>query len=200
MNQRGHLLEYIREDIFRFFTEEEKRKGISVWRLLRLLMAREEVWAIISYRIGRWIMLNIKRKWIRKPLLLLWTIQNRVIRIFSGNIEIYLGADIGKGLYLHYGPIWIGPTKIGEYCNFSMMDVIGFGGRDAQWGIPIIGDRVFFGPGVIATGKIRIGNNVAVGANAVVDQDLPDNCTAVGIPARVVNDRGSDQLIELRKS
>jgi serine O-acetyltransferase len=81
-----------------------------------------------------------------------------------------------------------------------MMDVIGFGGRDDRWGIPIIGDRVFFGPGVIATGKIRIGNNVAVGANAVVDQDLPDNCTAVGIPARVVNDRGSDQLIELRKS
>ena len=121
-----------------------------------------------------------------------------MFRIISGNIDIYLSANIGKGLYLHYGPVYIGPAKIGEYCNFSMMNVIGFGGRDDKWGIPEIGDRVFFGPGVIATGKIKIGNNVAVGANAVVTQDLPDNCTAVGAPARIVNYRGSEQLIEIR--
>ena len=53
--------------------------------------------------------------------------------------------------------------------------MIGLGGRNGRYGSPVIGNRVFLGPGVIATGKIKIGDNVAVGANAVVNKDLPDN-------------------------
>ena len=141
----------------------------------------------------------MEKKWVRKPIIFLWSIPNKIIQLISGNINIYIGADIGKGLYLHYGPIWIGPTKVGEYCNFSMMNIIGFGGRDENYGIPVIGDRVFLGTGAIVTGKIKIGNNVAVGANAVVNRNLPDNCTAGGIPAKILNHRGSDQLIEIRR-
>ena len=194
------LKEYIKEDIFRYFSKEEIKKGISIFRILKVVVAQEELWAIISYRIGRWVVINIKNKWVRKPVIFFWSIANRIIRILSGNIEIFLSANIGKGIYLHYGPLVIGPNvKIGEYCNFSMMNVIGLGGRYEHYGSPVIGNRVFFGPGVIATGKIIIGNNVAVGANAVVNKDLPDNCTAAGIPAKVVNHKGSDQLIEIRK-
>ncbi len=199
MKIKSYIKEYIKEDIFRYFSEEEKSKKISKLKILRLVLSKEELWAIISYRVGRWIILNIKNKWIRRLLLFFWSINNRIIRVLSYNIEIYLSADIGKGLYLHYGPIWIGPTKIGEYCNFSMMNVIGYGGRDERYGLPVIGNRVFFGPGVIATGKITIGNNVAVGANAVVNKDLPDNCMAAGVPAKIINYSGSDQLIEIRK-
>lgn len=199
MKLKNYIKEYIKEDIYRFFSEEEKEKGISTLSIIRLILSREELWAIINYRVGRWIILTIRYKWIRKPLLLFWAINERIIRVLSGNIIIYLNADIGKGLYLHYGPIYIGPTKIGEYCNFAMMSLIGFGGRDERWGIPVIGDRVFFGPGAIATGKIKIGNNVAVGANSVVNIDLPDNCTAAGVPVRILNYRGSDQLITIRK-
>lgn len=194
-----NLLEYIREDILRYCSEEERARGVSTFRMLALLLTRQELWALTLYRIGRWIVLKIPNPCIRRPLIALWAIFNGIVRILSGNIVIYLGADIGKGMYLHYGPIFIGPAKIGEYCNFSMMNVIGFGGRDDRYGIPTIGNRVFFGPGVVATGRIRIGDNVAVGANAVVTQDLPDNCTAAGVPARVVNWRGSEQLIEIRK-
>ena len=193
------LLEYIREDILRFYSEEEKMRGVSRWSMLGLVLSRQELWALIMYRIGKWVVLNIPNKWIRKPIIGVWSILNRVVQIASGNIVIYLGADIGKGLYLHHGPIVIGPSEIGEYCIFSMMDVIGLGGRDDKYGFPVIGNRVFFGPGVVATGKIRIGNNVAVGANAVVTKDLPDNCMAGGVPAEVVSWRGSDQLIEIRK-
>lgn len=193
------LLEYVREDILRYFSEEEKARGVSTFRMLALLLARQELWALTSYRVGRWIVLRVSHPWIRRPIIAFWAIFNGVVRILSGNIVIYLGADIGKGMYLHYGPIFIGPAKIGDYCNFSMMNVIGYGGRDDRYGIPTIGNRVFFGPGVVATGRIRIGDNVAVGANAVVNQDLPDNCTAAGVPARVVNWRGSEQLIQIRK-
>jgi serine acetyltransferase len=48
-----------------------------------------------------------------------------------------------------------------------------------------IGDNVYVGVGAKLIGRIRIGNNVRIGANAVVITDVPDNSTAVGIPARI---------------
>ena len=50
----------------------------------------------------------------------------------------------------------------------------------------IIGDNCFLGAGCKILGEVKIGNNVKIGANAVVLDDIPDNCTAVGIPARIV--------------
>ncbi|MGQ9661516.1 MAG: serine O-acetyltransferase [Kiritimatiellia bacterium] len=55
---------------------------------------------------------------------------------------------------------------------------------------PVLGDNVFVGAGAKILGGVRIGNNVKIGANAVVVDNIPDNCTAVGIPARPVP--GSD--------
>lgn len=54
---------------------------------------------------------------------------------------------------------------------------------------PVLGDNVFVGAGAKILGGVRIGNNVKIGANAVVVDDIPDNCTAVGIPARPVPGR-----------
>ena len=51
---------------------------------------------------------------------------------------------------------------------------------------PVIGDNVFIGAGAKILGKIHVGNNVRIGANAVVVSDVPDNCTVVGVPARII--------------
>jgi serine O-acetyltransferase len=51
---------------------------------------------------------------------------------------------------------------------------------------PVLGDNVFIGAGAKIVGAVRIGNDVKIGANAVVTKDLPDGATAVGIPARVI--------------
>ncbi len=51
---------------------------------------------------------------------------------------------------------------------------------------PIIGNNVYIGAGAKIFGDIRIGNNVNIGANAVVLHDVPDNCTVVGVPARII--------------
>ena len=51
---------------------------------------------------------------------------------------------------------------------------------------PMLGDNVFIGAGAKVIGAVRIGNDVKIGANAVVTKDLPDGATAVGIPARVI--------------
>jgi len=53
-------------------------------------------------------------------------------------------------------------------------------------GIPTIGDNVEINAGAVIVGPVHIGNYVRIGANAVVIQDIPDNCTVVGVPAKVV--------------
>lgn len=66
-------------------------------------------------------------------------------------------------------------------------------------GVPKIGDRVYFGPGAKAFGPIEIGSDVAIGTNAVVLESLPDNAVAVGVPAKIVNYKGSSDFIVYRK-
>lgn len=59
------------------------------------------------------------------------------------------------------------------------------GGRNGKPG-PIIGDNCIIGAGACVIGNIRIGNNVKIGANAVVLEDVPDNCTVVGVPGKII--------------
>lgn len=58
---------------------------------------------------------------------------------------------------------------------------------------PIIGDNVLIGAGAKIIGHVRVGNNVKIGANAVVTKDIPDNCTVVGNPARIICLEGTDE-------
>ena len=107
----------------------------------------------------------------------------------------------GPGLCLaHAGTIVInGKCKIGKNARIHVGVNIGnFSRLDKNWvpdNAPIIGDNVYIGPGAKLFGKIRIGNNVAIGANAVVNKDIPDNVTVAGVPAKVINHRGSEGLI-----
>ena len=93
--------------------------------------------------------------------------------------------QLGYGLYIGHGvAIVINPgTKIGNNCNISQCLTIGSNHKTPA----TIGDNVYIGPGVCIVEDVRIGNNVSIGAGAVVVKDIPDNATAVGVPAKVVN-------------
>ena len=84
--------------------------------------------------------------------------------------------------------IFVGNVEMGKFCNISHQVTIGIGGRqDSELeGVPTIGNYVYIAPGAKIFGKIRIGNNVSIGANAVVSKDIPDNATVVGNPGRIV--------------
>jgi serine O-acetyltransferase len=86
-------------------------------------------------------------------------------------------------------------TVIGENCNISQGVTIGQAGREGKQLTPIIGDRVYIGPGAKIFGGIKIGNDVAIGANAVLTKDLPDNAVAVGVPAKIVSYEGSHDFV-----
>lgn len=113
-------------------------------------------------------------------------------------IQIPPDVEIGPGLYIgHYGGIIVGaPVKIGKFCNISQGITIGSAGRGEKAGLPELGDYVYVAPGAKIIGKIRIGNHVAIGANAVVTRDLPDNAVAAGVPARIISYKSSRDFIE----
>ncbi|MEN1925807.1 serine acetyltransferase [Luteimonas sp. MJ293] len=116
---------------------------------------------------------------------LVWLLLRRAK--FRYGISISEHTRIGPGFYIgHFGGIIVHPDAvIGRNCNISQGVTIGQSNRGARVGVPVIGDNVYIAPGAKIVGGVRIGNNVAIGANAVVIADVPDNSVAVGVPAKV---------------
>ena len=107
-------------------------------------------------------------------------------------IEIHPGASIGKRLVIDHGMgLVIGETaEIGDDCLIFHGVTLGGTGKDVGKRHPTIGNNVLIGTGAKVLGPITIGDNARVAANSVVLKDIPEDCTAVGIPARVVRVAG----------
>ncbi len=100
-------------------------------------------------------------------------------------------VTIGERPFFAHGEVVIdGRVVIGDDCALSPWVTIGLSGRrkfgfDARG--PIIGNRVFIGTGAKVLGPITIGDDVRIGANSVVIDDVPSGATVVGAPARIVH-------------
>jgi serine O-acetyltransferase len=103
-------------------------------------------------------------------------------------IEIHPGATIGKDLFIDHGSgVVIGETAvIGDGCTIYQGVTLGGTGKDVGKRHPTLGNNVMVGAGAKVLGPVNIGSNTKIAAGAVVLSDIPDNCTAVGIPARIV--------------
>ncbi len=116
-----------------------------------------------------------------------------MVRRIERRFQCYIGprAEIGDGLRLaHPVGIVIGNgVVIGERCAIYQNVSLGsaHGESDGEGRLPAVGDDVLLSTGSVLIGGIMIGNNVSVGANAVVVRDVPDGHTAVGVPARLVS-------------
>ncbi|MBE6578003.1 MAG: serine O-acetyltransferase [Ruminococcaceae bacterium] len=111
---------------------------------------------------------------------------------FVTGIEIHPGAKIGKGLMIDHGMgVVIGETAvIGDNCTLYQGVTLGGTGKDVGKRHPTLGDNVMVGAGAKVLGPFTIGDNTKIAANAVVLAEMPNNCTAVGIPAKVVKREG----------
>ena len=107
-------------------------------------------------------------------------------------IEIHPGAKIGKRLVIDHGMgIVIGETsEVGDDCLIYHGVTLGGTGKDVGKRHPTIGDNVLIGTGAKVLGPITIGSNSRVAANSVVLTDIPEDSTAVGVPAKVVKIAG----------
>ncbi len=111
---------------------------------------------------------------------------------FLTGIEIHPGATIGKGLFIDHGTgVVIGETaEIGDNCILYQGVTLGGTGKGKGKRHPTLGNNVMVGCGAKVLGPFKIGDNVKIAANAVVLEEIPDNSTAVGAPARVVRRNG----------
>ena len=114
---------------------------------------------------------------------------------FVTGVEIHPGATIGRGLVIDHGTgVVIGETaEVGDNCTIYQGVTLGGTGKDIGKRHPTIGNNVLIGAGAKVLGPFRVGDGSKIAANAVVLEAIPENSTAVGIPARVVK-RGDSRV------
>lgn len=107
-------------------------------------------------------------------------------------IEIHPGATIGKNLFIDHGSgVVIGETtEIGGNCTIYQGVTLGGTGKETGKRHPTLGSNVMVGAGARVLGPFKVGNNSKIAANAVVLSEVPPDCTAVGVPARIVKRDG----------
>lgn len=140
---------------------------------------------IMSYRIDRFFYLLLGQSWgvVRIfffPLFLLF-------RLLSANHQIHYRADVGRGLrVLHpaLGVVVSGHTVAGENLILTGGNCIG-GRKHLNPGELRLGNNVSLGANAVVLGPLRLGNRVYIGAGAVVVKSFPDDVVLVGVPARV---------------
>ncbi|MDD4772570.1 MAG: serine O-acetyltransferase [Eubacteriales bacterium] len=146
---------------------------------LEILLLYSGLHAIFAHRISH----VLYKKQLYFPARLI----SQTSRFFTG-IEIHPGAKIGRGLFIDHGSaVVIGETtEIGDNCTIYQGVTLGGTGKDTGKRHPTLGNNVMVGAGAKVLGPFKIGNNTKIASNAVVLVAIPDNSTAVGIPARVV--------------
>ena len=168
----------VREDLRNIVeTDPAARNGFEV------LICYPGIWALILHRPAHWLYKhNIK---------LIARIISQLARWFTG-IEIHPGASIGRRCFIDHGiAIIIGETtEIGDDVTIYQGVTLGGTGKDTGKRHPTIGNRVMISSGAKVLGPFKVGDDVKIGAGAVVLKEIPPNCTVVGIPGTIVKRNG----------
>ena len=172
------LLQEWHSDVACVFARDPAARG---W--LEVLLAYPGVHAVLIYRVShRWWQADFK-------------LAARLLSAFARwltNVDIHPGAKIGKRFFIDHGAgVVIGETsEIGN--DVTLYHGVTLGGT--TWNQtkrhPTLGDNVLIGAGAKILGAITLGNNVRVGANSVVVKDVPACCTVIGIPGRIIQQKG----------
>lgn len=167
---------------------------------LRQIMTQQGLWALFQFRLASAIYHAAMPSILKRPFLLAMVFWQKLIEIMTGICLPYT-AQIGAGLYIgHFGHIILNSGVVmGSDCNLSQGVTVGVSGRGDRRGVPVIGDRVYFGANATVAGKILVGSDVVIGANSLVTADVPDGCTVVGVPAEIVSHKGSQEYIQPAK-
>lgn len=172
------MFEQLKEDI-----QAVKKRDPAARNSFEILLTYSGLHAIHHYRTAHWF---YERK--------MFTTARAISQIsrFLTGIEIHPGATIGKRFFIDHGMgVVIGETAvIGDDCLVYQGVTLGGTGKDKGKRHPTLGNNVMVGSGAKVLGPFTVGDNVKIAAGAVVLEELPDNCTAVGVPARIVRQDG----------
>lgn len=182
------IIENLKKDIKRYSYNNFK---MSKSKMIFKALSHLGFWAVLNYRIGKYIRRKINFKIIR----VITGFNKMIIEILTG-ISIPYSCEIGGGILIaHFSGIMIASNvKIGCNCTLHQNTTIGAAGRGEKRGEPVIGDNVFIGAGAAILGKIKIADNVAIGANAVVIDNIDENAVVVSHKAKIINYNGATNL------
>lgn len=145
------------------------------------------VHALIMHRWAHWLYRH-RLKFIARLL-------SQFNRFLTG-IEIHPGASIGKGIFIDHGMgTVIGETTvIGDNVTIYQGVTLGGTGKETGKRHPTIGNNVMISAGAKILGPFKVGDNSKIGAGSVVLSEVPENCTVVGVPGRIV--KREDKRVE----
>lgn len=172
------MFEHIKADI-----ASVKERDPAARNAFEIILTYSGLHAVLAYRVSHWFY--------KHKLFTIARVISQTARFLTG-IEIHPGAKIGKGFFIDHGMgVVIGETtEIGDNCLIYQGVTLGGTGKERGKRHPTLGNNVMVGAGARVLGPIKIGNNVKVAAGAVVLEPVPDNCTCVGVPARIVRRDG----------
>ena len=182
-----------KEDLRFYLREDARRNDIaSHWGyLFRVALGAESVHGFRYIRCMRKLEYHMNNSSSLLHRLWYYYYKLKLTRL-GGKYSISINPNTcGYGLRIMHlsggGGVRLGAARVGNYCGFNAGVLIGTNGSlDAR---PSLGDHVAFGPGAKAFGKISIGNNVFVAANAVVVKDVPPDSIVGGVPAKVIKSK-----------
>ncbi|MBD2485202.1 serine O-acetyltransferase [Planktothrix sp. FACHB-1365] len=150
--------------------------------------------AVVVQRFGVWRM-QIKSLMFRAPLSFLYRMLYRKIRNTYG-IELPYSVELGRRVIVEHqhGIVIHGNSVIGDDCIIRQGVTLGNRYLDQPFHAPKLGKRVNIGAGAKILGNVTIGDDVCIGANAVVLSDIPSGETVVGIPAQIIRSKPSQNL------
>ncbi len=183
--ERGVALAiYETETQLKEVVEAVRQRDPAARSTAEILMLYSGVHAIIAHRVAH--KLHIKRHYFAARAI------SQTARHFTG-IEIHPGATIGKNFFIDHGSgVVIGETtEIGDNCTLYQGVTLGGTGKDVGKRHPTLGNNVMVGSGAKVLGPLKVGDGAKIAANAVVLKPVPENSTAVGIPAKVVRRDGA---------
>lgn len=172
----------IMRKIFKELYEDAKniqKKDPAAKNIIYVILLYQGFHVLILYRVGHFLY--------KHKLYFLARLVSQIARFLTG-IEIHPGAKIGRRLFIDHGMgIVIGETAtIGNDCTIYHGVTLGGTGKDKYKRHPDLGDDVMVGCGAKILGPIKIGNNVKIGANAVITKPVKDNVTVVGVPGKTI--------------
>jgi serine O-acetyltransferase len=177
------MFDHIRADAMRVHRLTSPLRTLDVFRALWRNFGLQ---ALLIYRLGRW--LNQAQNGLFKTILLaplfpVYWLFERAIRKAYG-IQLAQSADIAPGLYIgHFGGIEVKNCRIGPNCAIQQQVKLAPPENTSRG--PTIGEGVWIGAHVQIRGDFAVGDGATIGAGAVVIQDIPGRCLALGNPARV---------------
>lgn len=163
---------------------------------LAIVFFTQGFWAILQYRVAHYFFKTVTLQPFRaiiKAWMFLW---QKHVEIFTG-ISIPASAKIGHSFYIgHFGGIIFNMNVvIGNNCNIAQGVTIGVSGLGEKRGVPVIGNNVYIAAHSVLAGKITIEDNVLVGACSLVNRNVSENSTVLGVPAVVISQKGSEGYI-----